>query len=229
MKKLLSSIAELERLVRAFEPGGHTLGPHLAEAGEALARRMGIDPAEFQALVDLPDEQVSQRLHVLFQSRVASRAAVHGAMVEQAALAAAQRLAATTVWHNDAVALDPGILLGDLLVDTNRAYIAFHVAGQFQTCVPRSTLVSAAQVLGSNQPDLTAWVDRAGLHFRWRGGRGGVNFFPQLIPTHETEHLLRVNLPTPVVETIRRAPAAATRMQRGLAWLTDLLAELAFS
>jgi hypothetical protein len=177
--------------------------------------------------VDLPDEQVSHRLHVLFQSRVAARAAAHGAAVEQAALNAAQRLAATTVWHNDAAALDPGVLLGDLLVDTNRTYIAFHVAGQFQTSVPRSTLVSAAQVLGSNRPDLTAWVDKAGLHSRWRGGRGGVNFLPQTIPAHETARLLRVNLPTPVVEIIRRAPAASTRMQRGLVWLTDLLAELA--
>lgn len=229
MKKLLSSIAELERLIHVFEPGGHTLGPHLAEVGEALAQRMDIDPAEFQALVDLPDEQAYQRLHVLFQSRVAARAAAHGAAVEQAAQAAAQQLAATTVWHNDAAALDPGVLLGDLLVDTNRTYIAFHVAGQFQTSVPRSTLVSASQVLGANRPDLTAWVDRAGIHFRWRGGRGGVNFFPQPIPAHETAHILRVNLPMPVIEIIRRAPAASTRMQRGLAWLTDLLAELALS
>jgi hypothetical protein len=229
MKKLHSSFAELGRLVRAFEPGGYTLGPHLAEVGEALARRMDIDPAEFQALVDLPDEQVSHRLHVLFQARAAARAAAHGAAVEQAALAAAHRLAATTVWHNHAVALDPGVLLGDLLVDTTRTYIAFHVAGRFQTSVPRSTLVSVAQVLGSNRPDLVAWVDEAGLHFRWREGRGGVNFLSQGIPVHEAAHLLRVNLPSPVVEAIRRGSAAPTRVQRGLAWLTDLLVELAFS
>jgi hypothetical protein len=229
MKKLLSSIAELGRLVRAFEPGGYTLGPHLAEVGEALARRMDIDPAEFQALVDLPDEQVSHRLHVLFQARAAARAEAHGAAVAQTALAAAHRLAATTVWDTHAVALDPGVLLGDLLVDTTRTYIAFHVAGRFQTSVPRSTLVSVAQVLGSNRPDLTAWVDKAGLHFRWREGRGGVNFLPQVIPANEAASVLRVNLPSPVVEAIRSRPVVLTPVQRGLAWLTDVLSELAFS
>ncbi len=229
MKKLHSSLAELGRLVRAFEPGGHTLGPHLAQVGEALARRMDIDPAELEALVDLPDEQVSRRLHLLFQERSAARTAAHGAAVEQAALAAARRLVATTVWNNEAVALDPGVLLGDLLLDTKRTYIAFHVQGRFQTSVPRSRLVSVAQVLGPSRTDLVAWVDEAGLHFRWREGRGGVNFLPQVIPAHEAAHLLWVNLPSPVVEVIRRAPPAPTPVQRGLAWLADLLAELAFS
>jgi hypothetical protein len=56
-----------------------------------------------------------------------------------------------------------------------------------------------------------------------------VNFVPQRVPANEAAHLLRVNLPSPVVEAIRRAPAAPTRVQRSLAWLTDLLAELAFS
>lgn len=181
MKKLHSSFAELGRLVRAFEPGRRTLGPHLAEVGEALAQRMGVDPAEFEALVDLPDEQVSRHLRRIFQARAAARAAAHGAAMEQVAMAAARQLAATTVWRNDAVALDPGVLLGDLLLDARRTYLAFHVAGRFQTSVPRSTLVSVAQALGSNRTDLAAWVDEAGLHFRWREGRGGVNFLPQVI------------------------------------------------
>jgi hypothetical protein len=229
VKKLHSSFAELGRLVRAFEPGGRTLGPHLAEVREALARRMGVNPAELEALVDLPDEEVSRHLRQIFQARAAARAAMHSAAMEQVALAAARRLAATTVWHNDAFALDPGVLLGDLLLDTRRTYLAFHVAGRFQTSVPRSTLVSAAQVLGPNRTDLTAWVDEAGLHFRWREGRGGVNFLPQMIPANEAAYLLRVNLPSPVVEVIRPKAVLLTPVQRGLAWLTDVLSELAFS
>ncbi|MFS8070221.1 MAG: hypothetical protein ACMG6S_27980, partial [Byssovorax sp.] len=100
---------------------------------------------------------------------------------------------------------------------------------RFQTNVPRSTLVSAAQVLGPSRTDLTAWVDDAGLHFRWRGGRGGVNFLPQVIPASEAANLLRVSLPSPVAEAIRPKPVVLTPVQRGLAWLTDVLSELAFS
>jgi hypothetical protein len=236
VKKLHSSFAELGRLVRAFEPGGRTLGPHLAEVGEALAQRMGVDPAEFAALVDLPDEQVSRHLRRIFQDRTAARAEAHGEAMERIVLAAARRLAETTAWNNDAVRLDPSVLLGDLLLDTRRTYLVFHVAGRFQTSVPRSTLVSVAQALGPNRTDLTAWVDEAGLHFRWRGGRGGVDFLPQVIPANETANLLRVNLPSPVVEVIHtapevipRAPAAPKPAPCGLGWLTDVLTEIAFS
>ena len=236
MKKLHSSFAELGRLVRAFEPGGRTLGPHLAEVGEALAQRMGVDPAEFEALVDLPDEQVSRHLRRIFQARAAARAAAHEEAMERVVLAAARRLAETTVWTNEAVALDPGVLLGDLLADTRRTYLAFHVAGKFQTSVPRSTLVSLAQVLGPNRTDVAAWVDEAGLHFRWREGRGGVNFLPQVVPANEAAQILRINLPSPVVEAIcrvpeviRRAPAAPPPAPCGLGWLTDILTEIAFS
>ncbi len=56
-----------------------------------------------------------------------------------------------------------------------------------------------------------------------------MNFFPAADSGPRDCVHSPVNLPTPVVEIIRRAPAVSTRMQRGLAWLTDLLAELAFS
>lgn len=236
MKKPHSGFAELGRLIRAFEPGGRTLGPHLAEMGEALARRMGVDPAEFAALVDLPDEQVARRLRPIFQARAAERAAAHAAVMAQEALAAARRLAETTAWNNDGVALDPGVLLGDLLLDARRTYIAFHVAGRFQTSVPRGKLVSLVQALGPNRTDLTAWVDEAGLHFRWQAGRGGVNFLPQVVPANEVGHLLWVNLPSPVVEavytvpeSVRRVPAARRPAPCCLGWLNDILTEIAFS
>jgi hypothetical protein len=50
-----------------------------------------------------------------------------------------------------------------------------------------------------------------------------------MIPANEAAYLLRVNLPSPVVEVIRPKAVLLTPVQRGLAWLTDVLSELAFS
>jgi hypothetical protein len=64
--------------------------------------------------------------------------------------------------------------------------------------------------------DLVAWVDAEGFHFRWRGGRGALNWRPQVIPA---------GAETSVLTVLMRA--RRIRQTHG-AWLGDVLQELGF-
>src|SRR5262249_47739509 len=152
----------------------------------------------------------------LLEHRASERAGDHQAAVQEIALAAAQRLGATAVWANDIASLDVRLLLGKLLLDTSRSYITLDAAGpcgEFQVNLPRSLLVNVAKELGQ-RPDLLAWVDEAGLHLRWNGGRGGLNFISQCVPASEAMSMLTVNIPSPVMAS-PRAPAPRSR------WFSD--------
>jgi hypothetical protein len=64
--------------------------------------------------------------------------------------------------------------------------------------------------------DLVAWVDAEGFHFRWRGGRGALNWRPQVVPAGAESVVLTVPL-----------RARRTHRSRG-AWLGDVLQELGY-
>jgi hypothetical protein len=223
MARPRSSIAELERMLRVAEPGANNLGQYLAEAGEELAPRLGIDAAKLMTLAALPDETIAPMLTQFLEHRAAERAAAHQAEVRDAAMSAAQRLGATAVWTNDVVAIDVGLLLGELLLDTSRGYILFDAHGlciEFQVSLPRSLLVNVARELGRRR-DLLAGLDEEGLHFRWNRGRGGLNFLSRNIHANEAMNVLYVNIPRPVVRS-QRVPA------RG-GWFADVLSEVALA
>jgi hypothetical protein len=224
MARPRSSLAELERLLRVAEPGGDNIGQYLAEAGEDLAVRLGIEPDELRALVHCPDDVLASQLTPYFERRAEQRAAAHAAAVRRLALAAAEQFAVTAIWREDAAVLDIRILLGELLVDTNSSYIlldATGLAGKFQVTLPRRLLVNVSRAVGA-RPDLGAWVDEAGLHLRWNRGRGGFNFISQCVPAQERANLLCVIIPPPYVEQPRPARRPST-------WFSDFLAEMALA
>lgn len=225
MARPRSSLAELEKLVQFAEVGGTNLGEYLASGGEELAQKLGAEAEDLRGLVHLPDDALAQELRPYFERRAEQRALAHAAAVERLALAAADQLASTAIWRNDAAVLDVRVLLGELLVDTSRKHVLLDATGfwsRFQVIVPRSRLVDTAKVLGG-RPDLGAWVNENGLHLRWNQGRGGLNFLPQALPAHEMANLLCVTIPPPFVERPRPAPRPRST------WFTDFLHEMALA
>jgi hypothetical protein len=222
-----SSLAELERLVKLAEVGGTNIGEYLVAHGEELGPRLGVEAEDLRSLVHLPDDVLGPQLGRHFERRAEHRAAVHAEAMQRLAFAAAERLAVTAVWRNDAAMLDIRVLLGELLVDTSRSHVLLDAtswSSRIQVNLPRSRLVDVAKILG-RRPDVGAWVDEEGLHFRWGQGRGGLNLLSRPLPANQTEVVLHVNIPPPYVE--RPRPPLAARHPSS--WFSELLHEMALA
>jgi hypothetical protein len=114
------------------------------------------------------------------------------------------------------------VLLGDLLADVTPKYVAFDATGVFDVAVLRVRLADARRVLvGASFSDLCVNVDEAGLHLRWKGGRGGLDLRGTYVTPIERDRVLRIVLDRP-----RHAPPVAVR--RGSARLGEVLADLGF-
>ncbi|WP_437840053.1 hypothetical protein [Sorangium sp. So ce1153] len=235
----------MERVLRAFEPGSHNIGDYVAEHDEELAVLLGVDASELRALAGRLDEETAPRVRALLQQRAEARTLRHQAARRDAVLAAAQRLAMTAVWRESAALLDMS-LLGDLLADVTVQHISL-VSRVFAVHLPRKKLVEVAEVLPRQFADLVSWVDRAGLHFRWHQGRGGLSLYSQVVPASESAHVLHVSIPAPGIRKHRPAPASASPAHRSqdaprpgpanaapaaartTGWLAEALTEAAFS
>jgi hypothetical protein len=204
--------------VQFAEVGGTNIGEYIASGGEELARKLGAEAEDLRALVHLPDETLARQFRLWFERRARRRAEVHAEAVQRVALTAADHLAATARWEGDAAVLDVRVLLGELLVDTSRKHVLLDATGfgsRFLVSVPRRLLVDTAKVLGG-RPDVGAWVDESGLHFRWNEGRGGLNFIPQMVPAQEMATILCVNMPG--TSTASRRPWYPHRSGTTFAW-----------
>lgn len=93
------------------------------------------------------------------------------------AVRAVRRLIGAARRCGERVDLDIDVLLGDVLIDTSKEYICFEL-DESNVDVPRHSLARARGPTRSFD-DVIAYVDRSGLHLRWRAGRGGLNFQPQ--------------------------------------------------
>jgi hypothetical protein len=241
-----SGLAGLERVLRALESGSHNIGGYVAEHDEELAVLLGVDASELRALAGQLDEEAAPRVRALLQHRAEARTLRHQAARREAVLAAAQRLAMTAVWRESAALLELNVLLGDLLADVTIQHISL-VSRVFAVHLPRKKLFEVAEVLPRQFADLVSWVDRTGLHFRWRQGRGGLSLYSQVVPASESAHVLNVSIPAPAIKKPRPAPASASpgrRIQdapcpnrtnaapaapRSAGWLAEALTEAAFS
>jgi hypothetical protein len=95
---------------------------------------------------------------------------------EQAAITSlsATRLSDSARWSGASALLEVNVLLGPLLADRAVEYVAF-TDNHFNIAIRTHTLRGVAR-LQSGLPELVAWVDRHGLHFRWGTYRGGYNW-----------------------------------------------------
>ncbi len=126
----------------------------------------------------------------------------------QRAADAALRLVSTSRRRAGRIEVDAEILLGDLLADGEKKYVAFELPAA-RVLLPRGTLLKARAPL-RNFIDLAAYVDEHGLHFRWHAGRGGLNFRPR--NEKRSAEVLYVDMrpAAPVRPVLLRPPLLAT-------------------
>jgi hypothetical protein len=211
-------LRELALLVRAPEPGSRNLGEFVADHATELAQVLGIDPRWLEAARATDDEQVVSRI----RQRLARARDQHVQQDlerrRQRSVEAASRLGATAVWTPGLGAqLDVDLLLGEVLADRTKKWIAFTEQAA-ATIVPRH-LIAATAPLQRIHLDLGCWVDPQGLHFRWKGGRGGYNWRGHQVHPSLADRVLAVPLrPSNVITVPER--------RRGHAWLRRILGEL---
>ena len=207
-------------MARAPEPGTTNLGEYLADHANELAQVLGIDARWLEAARASDDEDVVQRIRQLL-ARARDQHVQQG--LEQRrdrSLAAAERLGATARWTDLGAELDMDLLLGELLADRTKKWVAFTVDHDRETIIPRH-LIAATAPHRRIHLDLAGWVDLHGLHVRWKGGRGGYNWHSREVDAHFDDLVLRVPL-APIV--VLHVP----ERRRGGAWLGHILKELGY-
>lgn len=115
----------------------------------------------------------------------------------------AAALGASGSWHDEEVRLDVRLLLDPGLTCAPVTHVRFEGSG-LDVAVAKQSLVDLRRHL-PRFPDLCAYVDATGLHLRWRGGRGRLNFHPQPVP--QTTPVLVV----PLVARYVAPPAVQTK------------------
>lgn len=209
----------LALLLRSPEPDSTNLGEYLAANAEALAPFLHATPANLRSTAALRDEDVApglrQRLAGISRSVEENRRT----RSRERAARAAVTLGATARWTEHRAVLDVELLLRDLLADRTKKYVAFTSVGSAAVTIRRDTLVRVA-ALRRLHVDLVAFVDADGLHFRWKGGRGGYNWKPQVVPAVHAGRVLTIRL--------RPAHPASIPARRG-AWLGEILRHMDFT
>jgi hypothetical protein len=107
--------------------------------------------------------------------------------------------------------LEGDLLLGDLLTDKRVKFMAFEDREDKLAVTVARWMLADVRPLRRIHIDLVAWVDAEGFHFRWRGGRGALNWRPQVVPAGAESVVLTVPL-----------RARRTHRSRG-PWLGDVL------
>lgn len=161
---------DLLSLYKHARIGEHNIGGFLREHPELAARLGRLD-------LERDDAELALQLAPAVGHYKRSAARVHASERASRAEEAARLISARARHRDGRVELAPDLLLGALLVDSSRRYVAFNLV-ETRVLVSRQVLSRARSAL-LGFPDLSAYVDDRGLHFVWRGGRGGLNLLPQ--------------------------------------------------
>jgi hypothetical protein len=208
-------LRELAQLLRAPEPGSTNLGSHLAEHADVLAPLLRTTPRDLRAGANDVDEVVAPKVQGRLESAERELRDECDRRRAEVSIRAAHTLGATTRWMEGRAVLEVDLLLGDLLADKRVKFVVFEEEDQVSITVARWMLADV-RPLRRIHLDLVAWVDGEGVHFRWRGGRGALNWRPQVVPAGAETSVLAVLL-----------RARRIRQTHG-AWLGDVLQELGF-
>lgn len=192
-------LRELALLTRTPEPGANNLGEFVADNATELAQELGVDARWLEGARLTDDEAVVSRIRQLLARTRDQHVRQDLERRRRRSLEAAERLGATAVWTPDlGPQLDVEVLLGELLADRTMRWIAFTTDHAEATIIPRHLLAATAP-LRRIHIDLACWVDPRGLHFRWRGGRGGYNWRSHQVHPSLADRVLTVPLAPRVV------------------------------
>ena len=213
-------LRELALLVRAPEPGSTNLGEFVAANAGELAQVLDLDPRWLKAARATDDEEVVSRIRQLLARARDRHVRRDLERRRQRSLEAAHRLGATTRWTDLGAELDVDLLVGELMADKTKKWIGFVEMGGIATVIPRH-LIAATAPLRRIHIDLASFVDDDGLHFRWRGGRGGYNWVSREVDARFADQVLTVPLAPRVCVPVRQ------RRREG-AWLGQILREMGY-
>jgi hypothetical protein len=216
MSAQLSELRELARLVRLHEPGSSNLGSHLEQHADALAPLLRLTSAELRARAHDLDEVLVPGMARTLESVDCALRADRERRQSDMSLQAAHTIGATARWMDDRAVLDVDLLLTELLVDRTVKYVSFVAEGDDSAVTVYRWMLAEVRPLRRTVIDLVSWVDAEGFHFRWKGGRGALNWKSQAVSAGAEAHVLTVRL-----------RARRVRQVRG-AWLGDVLQELGF-
>jgi hypothetical protein len=188
-----------------------------------LAPVLGIDEHVLQGMSDQPDHLLAAKLEHALAALRTRRGQEHAVHQNLRASSAARQLAETAAWDGNAVNVDPAILLGDLLVDRSRKHIEFCLDGEKDVAVERIHLLATGRAI-AHKCDACAVIDGGGVHIRWGGGRGGLNWYRQIVLPADSDAALRVEFARKPVSTA--SPAMKRPRPR---WSLDVLADLVFA
>jgi hypothetical protein len=202
-------VRELALLVRAPEAGSYNLGEFVANHVDELAQGLDADPYKLALARALDDEELLPRIVQLLEHARRRRVRDDLDRRRERSIAAAVRLGQTARWTELGAELDVDLLLGEVLADRTRKWIAFEGTGLSVT-IPRH-LIAATRIVGRQHLDLGAYVDERGLHFRWRGGKGRYNWRSQTVRPGLEAHVLTVPLAAKVVPVVMPEPRVERR------------------
>lgn len=226
-------LRDLERLVKvAGATSATSLGPFVREHTRELAQALALPETTLARADEMQDHELAPLISTALRHRQTHDRDQRLTELRDTAERAARALGSSAVWQDVGAVLPLRILFGDLLVDPTRKYVRFLHADELDVAVFRRTLADTARVM-RRFPDATAFVDGRGLHVRWRGGRGQLNYVPQVVLARESELVLAVQLArhaNPVVAVHAAAPSAsAPRLGQRVPLVTDIFSELGFA
>jgi hypothetical protein len=185
------------------------------ETDPALGVVLGVAASGVRDLLENGDDQLVPAVDELLRRQRCSDAVARQLRAHRLSLEAAAEVADTARWLDDRAFLDRRLVLGPLL--SHLTHVLFDVDGT-DMAIGVPLLRRAAR---ATRPfvDVSVSVDRSGLYVRWRGGRGGLTFRPELLDSVEHRRAVRVVLVRPAIPEPRP-------VLHGGAWIREVLEEV---
>jgi hypothetical protein len=189
-------VATLIACVESDEDNGQELNQLLAEHSSELAVALHKPRESLLAACMMAPAARCARIHTFVKLAKERDQAVHARMMVRVSLAAAEHLVANATWQQDRVLLSADEVLGrDLLADRIRKYIRFEAEDLGSVVIPRDKLSATRRALRFS--NVSCWLDETGLHFGWRGGKGGLLLRSRPIPDDALDAVLPVVIGRP--------------------------------
>jgi len=215
--ELVRQLLTLSKQDEDAQEFGGFLRVHSTELQQVLA----ISELELLALTAMNPVERAKHTRDLVRHAVTRQKQVRVELNQNLAVAAATMLSGLAKWHDDHVALDRRIVLGNLLVDSTKKSIRFDAEKLGRFVVLRSKLKQAKKQLKFS--DLECFIDQHGLNFRWRDGVGHLLLTNQELPRKDKHSFVAV--------VLTRARPRATQLEpaSGPNWAARALSEIAFA
>jgi hypothetical protein len=188
-------LRELLLLLRSPERGATNLGEFLAAHADELSSPLGTTPDDLRRGSQTDDAELYPRLAERAKRAAERRRGTKRLLLSERARAAADRLALTARWMGRAVVLDSDLVLGDLVVDVTIRHVGFALEHVGTVFVLRD-LLHRARLLHRLFMDVASFVDAAGVHLRWRGGVGRIDFKRAELEALDARDALVVSIPS---------------------------------